>query len=47
MGELTELLVNFVLKAISSERTKEIDKNKLEKAVKSYIGKQIGKMRKF
>ena len=46
VGELTGLLVNFVLKAISSERTKEIDKNKLEKAVKSYIGKQIGKMKK-
>jgi len=47
VGDLIGLLVNFVLKAISSERTKERDRNKLEKAVKSYIGKQIGKMRKL
>ena len=47
VGEITELLLGFILRAIHSEKIRKIDKNKLEKAIKRYVGKQIGKMKKF
>ena len=44
--ELNSKLLAFILSAIDKKMSDKLNKDKLEKVIKSYIGKQIGKLRK-